>query len=102
MKEVRWFCNQQTGFICMEDVSNELRFFEELAKDIFNKGNADHVIYASKEYAKNGNDLECVNFYNPPIELSDEEFEERTNGLENYIVYALHRHKKVPPKVELN
>lgn len=52
MKEVRWFCNKQTGFISMEDISKELRFFEELAKDVFNKGNIDHVIYASKEYAK--------------------------------------------------
>ena len=63
MKEVRWFCNKHTGFIKTEDISKELRFFEELAKDVFSKGNADHVIYASKEYTKNGNDLECVIFH---------------------------------------
>lgn len=102
MKEVRWFCNKQTGFIKTEDISKELRFFEELAKNVFSKGNADHVIYASKEYAKNGNDLECIHFYNPPIELSDEEFEKRTYKLEDYLIYALHKQKKIPPTIELN
>lgn len=90
MKEVRWICGQNAGVVSVEDLSKELQFFEALAKDVFKEGKADHVIYASKVYDKNG-ELDVVHFYNPVIELSDEEFEKRTNGLTDYVVYALHR-----------
>ena len=90
MKEVRWICGQNTGIISVKDLANELKFFEGLAKDVLKEGKADHVIYASKVYDKNG-DLDVVHFYNPAIKLSDAEFEERTKNLTDYIVYALHR-----------
>ena len=89
MKEVRWICGQNAGVVSVEDISKELQFFEALAKDVLKNGNADHVIYASKVYKND--ELDIVHFYNPVIELSDEEFEKRTNGLTDYIVYALHR-----------
>ena len=90
MKEVRWICGQNSGVCPVEDIPKELQFFEALAKDAIKKGNADHIIYASKVY-ENDNKLEVVHFYNPVIELSDKEFEERTKGLNGYIIYALHR-----------
>ena len=90
MKEVRWICGQNTGIIAVKDLANEMKFFEALAKDVLKEGKADHVIYASKVYDKNG-ELDVVHFYNPVIELSDAEFEERTRSLKDYIVYALHR-----------
>ena len=89
-KEVRWTVGNQTGIMFVENIPEELKFFEKTAKSVLKKNGADHVIYASKVYDKN-NELEMVHFYNPPLELSNSEFEERTKGLTDYIVYSLHK-----------
>lgn len=92
MKEITWICGGKSGVINMDDFSKELRFFEELAKNTMKETNVDHIIYASKVYDEN-DELELVHFYNPLIELSDKEFEERTKNLKNYVVYAIHNNK---------
>lgn len=92
MKEITWIGGGKFGVISMDDFSKVLRRNEELAKNAMKETNVDHIIYASKVYNDN-DELELVHFYNPLIKLSDEEFEERTKNLKNYIVYAIHNRK---------
>ena len=92
---VRFYFHGTTGLIKLDAINREIQACKEVAEKVLKKENADHVIYASKDYAKNGNDLESVHFYNPPIALSDEEYNKRVNAIEeSRVVYALHKNKK--------
>lgn len=89
MKSIRYFYGSTTGFMDMNEVTHTLKLCEKIAAGLLKKHGADHVIYASKEY--DNESLVCVNFYNPPIELDDAEFNKRVEAAKDYQVYALHK-----------
>ena len=91
---VRFLVKGTTGMMPLKDVPNELQICRKRAEDVLKNGFADHVVYASEEYASNGNDVIEVRFYEPPIELSDKEFEKRVSAMPEFVIYALHRRKK--------
>ena len=89
MKEIRYINGHNVGLISVSAISRVLLDLEKIAKAVLVSENADHVIYASKEYKNN--ELDCIHFYNPPLVFSDKEFEDRMNGIiGDYQIYALH------------
>ena len=90
MDEIRYFNGPHTGVMFIEEIPKVLHNFEAVAKQVLKENGADHVIFASKKFNKDTT-LRCINFYNPPIELSDEEFDERVKGAPDYQIYALHK-----------
>ena len=92
MRWIHW--NQWTntgsvicGRIRVKDVDRQIRRFEQRASKILKSTNADHVLYAIKEY-DNDDELVSVSFYTKP--MTDKQYEDNVACLTGVLVYALH------------
>jgi len=82
----------EIGWLSKEKVNETLKEWENAAMDKLKDTQADHVVYAYKEYFtdKAGKETYELNLMLTP--LSDEEFHKKTSSFgTNYLVYALHK-----------
>lgn len=82
--------NVQHGYIPMHKVQEYIQKSESLAEGYMKMEQPDHLIYAAKEYDKDGKTF-ALHLYVGGILLNDEEFQKRTAKLTNYMIYALHK-----------
>ena len=78
-------------WIFPNEVDSTLKEWEAAAMEKLQDTQADHVVYAYKQYfTKNGEETFELNLMLTP--LNDEEFYERTSSFgTDYLVYALHK-----------
>ena len=82
----------ETGWLSKENVKETLKEWELAALEKLKETNADHIVYAYKEYVtdKDGKETYELNLMLTP--LSNDEFYKRTASFgTNYLIYALHK-----------
>lgn len=101
MKEVKYFIHSDSPFVAphymaLSQLPAELDEMRKLAHKAMAEAGTAHAVYAVKRYAAT-DEIEQVDFYNPPVCLNDADFYERTQAeAEKYpgcMIYAVHAHK---------
>lgn len=79
----------QYGEMSIENIPKCLEDFKSAAIKYQKEIDADHVIYASKQFNDNG-ELASIRFYQN-LALDDKTFNKRIEACKNYQVYAIHK-----------
>lgn len=78
----------ETGEMPPKELPVLLKEYGAQAKELLEKGGADHVVYAVIEYTPES-EMKEVQFY--MLEMDDKTFQERVNLLKDSVVYAVHK-----------
>lgn len=100
MKELTYYVHSNSPYIIPShmvlcELPMALHKMEELARKAMTESNSEHAIYAVKKYSS-GDEIERVDFYNPPVCLNDADFYERTEAEaknQSCMIYAVHARK---------
>ena len=92
-KYVKWTLSDQYttghGEMLIENIPKCLEAFRVAAIKYQEETNADHVIYAAKQF-NNNDELINMRFYQN-LALDDKTFNKRIEACKNYQVYAIHK-----------
>ena len=101
MKQIKYFVHDESLYIvphymASNHLPEHLAGFEKAARNAMRDANTAHAVYAVKRYAEN-DEIEQVDFYNPPVCLNDADFYARTEAESKAhpgcMIYAVHAHK---------
>lgn len=101
MKQVKYIVNDRTPIVIphymeLSQLPASLAEFEKQARKAMTDSGAAHAVYAVKRYTE-ADEIELVDFYDPPVCLDDEAFYERTDAEAREhpgcMIYAVHAHK---------
>ena len=101
MKEVKYYVHSESPYItphymALSQLPAELAEMQKLAHEAMTKAGTAHAVYAVKKYTAT-DEIEKVDFYNPPVCLNDADFYERTQAEAKKhpgcMIYAVHAQK---------